>query len=142
MNTANHPFASKSAFTAAFREVLGNPEEFTKLKTSDRSEIWKDPDHLHVLCGKLESAFAGSCACGLAHQIGRSAFVHFLRRAQELGDLKDKKFRTLPGKQRLGAIIERLDRLVEEVFGIPVFVIEATDVILSLIHISEPTRPY
>jgi len=112
---------SSCAFIAAYHEVLGEdglPANGAKETTG-----------LATICDRLSNKFSPTCACGLAQQIGRSAFLHLVRSAAGMDRLTDQAFRLLPSKQRLAKGLESLEKLVEDLFGIPVQIVEGRDMI-------------
>jgi hypothetical protein len=112
---------SSSAFNAASHEVLGEdslPENGAKVTSC-----------LSVLCDHLSRNFNPSCACGLAQQIGRSAFTHLVRNTGGMNQLSDQSFRLLPPKQRLAKGLVPLEKLIEGLFGISVKVVDDRDAI-------------
>jgi hypothetical protein len=113
---------SNCAFNTAYYEVLGNDGQ-------PIADI-KSAEDLSVLCNRLSSNFNPSCACGLAQQIGRSAFTHLVRSTKGMNELSDQSFRLLPAKQRLLKGMAALENLVKDLFGIPVQVVDDTDTIL------------
>jgi hypothetical protein len=107
---------SGCAFNAASHEVLG-----------ENSLSNKNPEGticLSALCDHLSMNFHSTCACGLAQQIGRSAFTHLVRNAKNIDQLSDLTFRLLPTRLRLARGLGSLEKLVEGLFRIPVQVIE------------------
>jgi len=124
--SSNHPDAlTGSPFRAAFSEVLGDLGKAgcPVQSTDDQVEC------LTELCECLGTHFDQACACGLAQQIGRSTFTHLVRSATGLEDLMEQSFRLLPEKMRLRRGLGHLEKLVEELFGIPVEVIDTSDTI-------------
>ena len=114
-----------SPFRAAFSEVLGDLSKVgCPVKTADEKQ-----ESLTELCECLGTHFNPACACGLAQQIGRSAFTHLVRSTNGLEDLTEQSFRLLPAKLRLARGLDHLEKLIEELFGIPVEVIDASDAI-------------
>ena len=113
-----------SPFRAAFNEVLG---DLGKAGCSKHST--EEGAGLTELCECLGTHFDQACACGLAQQIGRSAFTHLVRSATGLEDLMEQSFRLLPEKMRLTRGLGYLEKLVEELFGIPVKVIDTCDTV-------------
>jgi hypothetical protein len=112
---------SNCAFNAAYYEVLGNDDQpISDIKTAG---------YLSVLCDRLSLNFTPTCACGLAQQIGRSAFTHLVRTSKDMDLLSDLSFRLLPAKQRLIKGMAPLEKLIEDLFGIPVRVVDGTDTI-------------
>jgi hypothetical protein len=124
--SSNHPDRSPgSPFRVAFSEVLGDLGKagYPAQSTDDNIEC------LTELCECLGTHFGQACACGLAQQIGRSAFTHLVRSANGLEDLMEQSFRLLPEKMRLTRGLGHLEKLVEELFGIPVEMIDGSDTI-------------
>jgi hypothetical protein len=118
------PF-NESPFQAAFFEVLG---DFNK-SNCQSAPANDDRQTVLELCECLGTHFNPVCACGLAQQIGRSVFTHLVRKSNGLGDLTQQSFCLLPAKLRLTRGLEQLETLIEELFGIPVEVIENSDAI-------------
>jgi hypothetical protein len=114
-----------SPLRAAFSEVLG---DLGKAGCGVHS-IDEDARCVAELCECLGTHFDQACACGLAQQIGRSAFTQMVRRANGLENLMEHSFRLLPEKMRLTRGLGYLEKLVEEMFGIPVEVIDGSDTI-------------
>jgi hypothetical protein len=113
-----------SPFRAAFGEVLGDLGKAGCPEGSTEERVC-----LTELCECLGTHFDQACACGLAQQIGRSAFTHLVRSATGLEDLMEQSFRLLPEKMRLTRGLGYLEKLIEELFGIPVEVIDGSDTI-------------
>ncbi len=110
------------AFNTAYLEVLGNDgPPITDITTVE---------DLSILCNLLSSNYNPTCACGLAQQIGRSAFTHLVRSTKGMDQLSDQSFRLLPAKQRLLKGMAAIETLVKDLFGIPVQVVDDTDTIL------------
>lgn len=126
MNTTHHRPSPCSAFTNAFTEVLG---EIDGLAGEDQLVAENSSDRLMELCNRLASHYNPVCACGLAQQIGRSAFTHLLRENNGLTGLTGQSFRLMPGRLRLMRGFNQLETLIEDVFEIPVAVIDAADAI-------------
>jgi hypothetical protein len=116
MNSSPIDSLSNRAFNAAFHEVTGEDcliENETKMGSS-----------LAALCERLSRDFNPTCACGLAQQIGRSAFTHLARNTSGLESLAIS-----PTAVRLNGGLEPLEELVERLFNIPVQLVDARDVV-------------
>jgi hypothetical protein len=124
MSSKNPDPITGSPFRAAFTEVLGDLGTAGCLERPPEEGVC-----LTELCECLGTHFERACACGLAQQIGRSAFTHLVRSASGLEDLTEQSFRLLPEKMRLTRGLEHLEKLVEELFGIPVEVVDTSDAI-------------
>ncbi len=113
-----------SPFRAAFKEVLGD-----LAKAGCPAQSKEEGVCLADLCECLGEHFDRACACGLAQQIGRSTFTHLARNASGLEDLTEQSFRLLPEKLRLARGLDHLEKLVEDLFGIPVEVVDTSEAI-------------
>jgi len=126
MNTTHHRLSPGSAFTTAFTEVLGEIDGYV-IKNQLVAE--SDSDHLMELCSRLAAHYNPACACGLAQQIGCSVFTHLLRENNGLTGLTGQSYRLMPGRLRLMRGFNQLETLIEDVFEIPVAVVDAADAI-------------
>lgn len=112
---------SSCAFNAAYHEVLGEDglPANGAIETTGPSAI----------CDRLSKKFPPTCARGLAQQIGRSAFLHLVRSAAGMNRVTDQTFRLLPSIQHLAKGLEPLKKLVEDLFDIPVQIVDGRDMI-------------
>jgi hypothetical protein len=112
---------SERVFETAYQEVLGD-DCYARTGTGTAPGLVD-------LCECLGRNYNPNCACGLAQQIGRSAFTQLARTMNGLDRLTDQSFRLLPAKQRLTRGMAVLKQLLEELFGISVRVIDDQDTI-------------
>ncbi len=124
-------FSAGPAFSDAFVEVLG---EVDRYDCKGQIAIDIDVDHLQELCNCLAAHFNQNCACGLAQQIGRSAFSHLLRGKNGQTGLTDQSFRLMSGRLRLMRGFDKLEALIEDIFKIPVNMVDAADAIQIKTH--------
>jgi hypothetical protein len=115
MNTISPNSLSDRAFSAASFEILG--------------DACGPAVGLAELCDYLGMNFNPACACGLAQQIGRSAFTHLVRGTNGLDNLTVQSFDLLPVKLRLSRGLEPLEKLIETLFDIPVQMVDDRDAI-------------
>lgn len=126
MNKATHSIPPTSAFITAYNEVMG---EIDGSVTRAQSDFEGSSMYLTGLCDRLAAHFQSPCACGLAQQIGRSAFIHLFRQNNGLSGLTDQSFRLMPGRLRLMRGFDQLEKLIERIFEISVDVVDAVDTI-------------
>lgn len=120
---------SNLAFTNAIKEVLGEIDASPGGRESALILNDNSLAHLVALCQWLDEHFPNTCACGLAQQIGRSAFTYLLRDSNGMNSLIDQTFRLMPGKLRMKQGFNYLEQLIEDIFEIPVVVIDVVDTI-------------
>jgi hypothetical protein len=126
MNNTDTYYSAGSAFSDAFVEVLGGGDRYA---CKEQVPGDKHIDRLKDLCNCLLTHFQPSCACGLAQQIGRSAFIHLLRGKNGQTGLTDQSIRLMPGKLRLMRGFDQLETMIKDVFEIPVTMVDDPDVI-------------